>query len=45
MSEGQKEDYYNQEIQNLEFLEYYAYKLNDVYHLKDYIMYFPSVQK
>ena len=44
-SELAKKDYFSKDIINLEFLEYTAYKLSNIYHYKDYVTFFPSIQK
>ena len=44
-SEKAKKDYFSKDIINLEFLEYTAYKLSNIYHYKDYVLFFPSMQK
>lgn len=35
----------SREIRNLELLDYYAYKLNEIYQFKEYIFFFGSMEK
>ena len=44
-TEMAKKDTYSQKILNLEFLEYYANKLSSIYHIKDYVIFFPEMKK
>jgi hypothetical protein len=40
-----RRDVFSQEIINLEFLEYYVYKISDIYHYKDFVLIFPDMEK
>lgn len=40
-----EEDIYSQEIKNLEMLDYYARKMDEIYHYKDYVLFFPVMEK
>lgn len=39
------EDVHSQDIKNLEMLDYYAHKMDEIYHYKDYVLFFPIMEK
>lgn len=45
LTQKAEDDYYSQEIKNLEMLDYYANKMDEIYHYKDYVLFFPVLEK
>jgi len=39
------DDYFSKEIKNLEMLDYYAQKMDQIYYYKDYVLFFPTLEK
>ena len=44
-SQKARADYFSKKIKNLELLEYYAFKMNDIYFLKETVLEFPSYER
>lgn len=40
-----RQDVHSTEIKNLEMLDYYARKMDEIYHYKDYVLFFPVMEK
>lgn len=40
-----RQDVHSTDIKNLEMLDYYAHKMDEIYHYKDYVLFFPVMEK
>ena len=45
LTQKAEDDIYSQEIKNLEMLDYYAQKMDEIYHYKDYVLFFPVLER
>lgn len=45
LTQKAEQDLYSQDIKNLEMLEYYAYKMDEIYQYKDYVLFFPVLER
>lgn len=45
LSRKADEDVHTQDIKNLEMLDHYAQRMDEIYHYKDYVLFFPVMEK